>query len=65
MLDTWTELVQEKGMTWSAQECAVIENDEENSVFLSGSKMMHNKDAEYPGVSICKDGVTTTRKLTY
>ncbi len=32
-------------------------------MFLSGSRMKHNKEAEYLGVSIDKDGVTTTKTM--
>ncbi len=51
-------------MTWSVPKCTVIANDEENPVFLSGSRMKHSKEAEYLGVSIDKDGVTTTKEST-
>ncbi len=63
MLDTCTEWAQEKEMTWPVPKCTVIENDEENPVFLSGSRMKHNKEAEYLGVSIDKDGVTGTKTI--
>ncbi len=60
---TCTEWAQEKGMTWSVQKCTVIANDEENPVFLSGSRMKHRTEAEYLGVSIDKGGVTTTKTI--